>query len=63
MFNARFLQNANYMLILLQSQLEAQGHTVIEPSEFFSEASSSLLIIIKNEDIAEHICEVTDEML
>ncbi|CAG08688.1 unnamed protein product [Tetraodon nigroviridis] len=41
-------------------QLEAQGHTAVQPSEFFltEEASSTLLIILRNEDIAEHICEV-----
>lgn len=41
-------------------QLEAHGHTAVEPSEFFlvEESSSTLLIILRNEDIAEHICEV-----
>ncbi|XP_042351730.1 uncharacterized protein tasor2 isoform X2 [Plectropomus leopardus] len=41
-------------------QLEAEGHTAVQPSEFFlaEDSSSSLLIILRNEDIAEHICEV-----
>uniref|UniRef100_A0A673BWI8 Uncharacterized LOC115421242 n=1 Tax=Sphaeramia orbicularis TaxID=375764 RepID=A0A673BWI8_9TELE len=39
--------------------LEAEGHTAVHPSTFFlDEDSPSLLIIIRNEDIAEHICEV-----
>uniref|UniRef100_UPI0037E81E95 protein TASOR 2 isoform X2 n=1 Tax=Semicossyphus pulcher TaxID=241346 RepID=UPI0037E81E95 len=40
--------------------LEAEGHTAVEPSEFFlgESSPSSLLIILRNEDIAEHICEV-----
>eukprot|EP00064_Thunnus_orientalis_P017653 superscaffoldBa00003811_g17738 len=43
-----------------QAQLEAEGHTAVQPSEFFlgEDSSSSLLIILRNEDIAEHICEV-----
>uniref|UniRef100_A0A3Q1EWU0 Uncharacterized LOC110960338 n=1 Tax=Acanthochromis polyacanthus TaxID=80966 RepID=A0A3Q1EWU0_9TELE len=43
-----------------KAQLEAEGHTAVQPSEFFlgEESSSSLLIILRNEDIAEHICEV-----
>uniref|UniRef100_A0A3Q1J401 Uncharacterized protein n=1 Tax=Anabas testudineus TaxID=64144 RepID=A0A3Q1J401_ANATE len=42
-----------------KTKLEAQGHTAIESSEFFPpEDSSSLLIVLRNEDIAEHICEV-----
>ncbi|KAM7002166.1 protein TASOR 2 [Tautogolabrus adspersus] len=41
-------------------QLEAEGHTAVHTSEFFLDkgSSSSLLIILRNEDIAEHICEV-----
>ncbi|XP_059190330.1 uncharacterized protein tasor2 [Centropristis striata] len=41
-------------------QLEAEGHTAVQPSAFFldEDTSSSLLIILRNEDIAEHICEV-----
>lgn len=40
--------------------MEAEGHTAVQPSEFFlgEDSSSSLLIILRNEDIAEHICEV-----
>ncbi|XP_047189399.1 uncharacterized protein tasor2 isoform X2 [Scophthalmus maximus] len=43
-----------------KAQLEAVGHTAVQPSEFFlgEGSSSSLLIILRNEDIAEHICEV-----
>ncbi|XP_037622706.1 uncharacterized protein tasor2 isoform X3 [Sebastes umbrosus] len=43
-----------------KAHLEAEGHTAVQPSEFFlgEDSSSSLLIILRNEDIAEHICEV-----
>uniref|UniRef100_A0A3Q4BBI1 Uncharacterized protein n=1 Tax=Mola mola TaxID=94237 RepID=A0A3Q4BBI1_MOLML len=42
-----------------ETKLEAEGHTAVQPSEFFlGEDSSTLLIILRNEDIAEHICEV-----
>ncbi|XP_069019683.1 protein TASOR 2 isoform X1 [Embiotoca jacksoni] len=43
-----------------KAQLEAEGHTAIQPSEFFGgeDSSSSPIIILRNEDIAEHICEV-----
>uniref|UniRef100_A0A3P8RYM0 Uncharacterized protein n=1 Tax=Amphiprion percula TaxID=161767 RepID=A0A3P8RYM0_AMPPE len=43
-----------------ETKLEAEGHTAVQPSEFFlsEQSSSSLLIILRNEDIAEHICEV-----
>ncbi|KAM7414880.1 hypothetical protein PAMA_019612 [Pampus argenteus] len=43
-----------------KAQLEAEGHTAVQPSQFFlgEGSSSSLLIILRNEDIAEHICEV-----
>ncbi|XP_029008453.1 uncharacterized protein tasor2 isoform X2 [Betta splendens] len=42
-----------------KARMEAQGHTIMDPSEFFlGDGSSSLLIIVRNEDIAEHICEV-----
>ncbi|XP_076590197.1 uncharacterized protein tasor2 [Chaetodon auriga] len=43
-----------------KAQLEAEGHTAVQPSEFFlnEESSSSLFIILRNEDIAQHICEV-----
>ncbi|XP_075998383.1 uncharacterized protein tasor2 isoform X2 [Genypterus blacodes] len=42
------------------AQLEAEGHTAVQPSHFFDgeDTSSTLLIILRNEDIAEHICEV-----
>ncbi|KAJ4937836.1 hypothetical protein JOQ06_002466 [Pogonophryne albipinna] len=41
-------------------QLESEGHTAVQPTEFFlgEDCHSSLLIILRNEDIAEHICEV-----
>ncbi|KAM4573056.1 uncharacterized protein tasor2 isoform 2-T2 [Odontesthes bonariensis] len=43
-----------------KAHLEAEGHTAVQPSEFFlaEDSSSSLLIILRNEDIAEHIIEV-----
>uniref|UniRef100_A0A8C9ZFP0 DUF3715 domain-containing protein n=1 Tax=Sander lucioperca TaxID=283035 RepID=A0A8C9ZFP0_SANLU len=43
-----------------ETKLEAEGHTAVQPSEFFlgEDSSSSLLIILRNEDIAEHICEI-----
>ncbi|XP_028304444.1 uncharacterized protein tasor2 isoform X2 [Gouania willdenowi] len=44
-----------------KEQLEAEGHTAVAPSEFFTkDISSSLHIILRNEDIAKHICEVPD---
>ncbi|CAN9498838.1 unnamed protein product [Ophioblennius macclurei] len=40
-------------------QLQAEGHIAVDPAEFFIEDSvSSLLIILRNEDIAEHIFQV-----
>uniref|UniRef100_A0A3B3WS58 Uncharacterized protein n=1 Tax=Poecilia mexicana TaxID=48701 RepID=A0A3B3WS58_9TELE len=43
-----------------KAQLETEGHTAVQPSEFFlgEDGSSSLLIILRNEDIAEHICKI-----
>ncbi|KAF7669856.1 hypothetical protein LDENG_00128690 [Lucifuga dentata] len=40
--------------------LEAEGHNAVQPSQFFhgENSSSYLLVILRNEDIAEHICEV-----
>uniref|UniRef100_A0A3B3H2C3 Uncharacterized protein n=1 Tax=Oryzias latipes TaxID=8090 RepID=A0A3B3H2C3_ORYLA len=40
--------------------LESEGHIAVQPSQFFicEENSTSLFIILKNEDIAEHICKV-----
>ncbi|XP_028823182.1 uncharacterized protein tasor2 [Denticeps clupeoides] len=41
--------------------LELEGHTEVHPEEFDLHGSSSpstLLVILKNEDIARHICEV-----
>ncbi|XP_022526319.2 uncharacterized protein tasor2 isoform X1 [Astyanax mexicanus] len=40
--------------------LEAEGHTAVEPYEFDIDDNEQtpLIIIIRNEDIAEHICEV-----
>lgn len=55
----------NFSLISQKAHLEAEGHTAVQPSEFFldAESSSSLLIILRNEDIAEHICEVIDQLI
>lgn len=43
-----------------KGQLETEGHVAVSHSDFFLEESSSspLLIIIRNEDIAEHIFKV-----
>uniref|UniRef100_A0A3B5QP31 Protein TASOR-like n=1 Tax=Xiphophorus maculatus TaxID=8083 RepID=A0A3B5QP31_XIPMA len=43
-----------------ETKLETEGHTAVQPSEFFlgEDGSSSLLIILRNEDIAEHICKI-----
>uniref|UniRef100_A0A8C6T247 DUF3715 domain-containing protein n=1 Tax=Neogobius melanostomus TaxID=47308 RepID=A0A8C6T247_9GOBI len=40
--------------------LEAEGHIAVQPSDFFLRESNSspLLVIIRNEDIAEHIFKV-----
>ncbi|XP_077079732.1 uncharacterized protein LOC143732486 [Siphateles boraxobius] len=40
--------------------MEIEGHIQVEPEEFdlSSDGQSPLLIILRNEDIAEHICEV-----
>ncbi|XP_076860256.1 uncharacterized protein tasor2 isoform X4 [Brachyhypopomus gauderio] len=40
--------------------LEAEGHTAVEPYQFDIDGSGQtpLLILLRNEDIAEHICEV-----
>ncbi|KAM6936982.1 protein TASOR 2-like [Xenentodon cancila] len=45
-----------------KAHLEAEGHTAVQPPEFFlaEDCSSPLLIILRNEDIAEHISEVPD---
>ncbi|KAK7891898.1 hypothetical protein WMY93_023861 [Mugilogobius chulae] len=43
-----------------KAYLEAEGHIAVQPSDFFSRESSTspLLVIVRNEDIAEHIFEV-----
>ncbi|KAK3540454.1 hypothetical protein QTP70_031005 [Hemibagrus guttatus] len=43
-----------------QELLEAEGHTAVEPYEFEFDANGQtpLLIILRNEDIAEHVFEV-----
>jgi len=48
---------------IIKAHLEAEGHTAVQPSEFFlgEDSSSSLLIILRNEDIAEHIIEVMNQ--
>lgn len=54
----------NLPMISQKAQMEAEGHTAVHPSEFLlSEDSSSLLIILRNEDIAEHICEVNERLV
>lgn len=42
--------------------LEIEGHIQVEPEEFdlSNDGLSPLLIILRNEDIAEHICEVSE---
>lgn len=50
MFSFMFVQKAH---------LELEGHTAVQPSEFFlGDNGSTLIIILRNEDIVEHICEV-----
>ncbi|XP_056138578.1 uncharacterized protein tasor2 [Lampris incognitus] len=44
-----------------KTQLEAEGHTEVQPSQFFlgkDSVLSSLLIILRNQDISEHICKI-----
>ncbi|XP_041853778.1 protein TASOR 2 isoform X2 [Melanotaenia boesemani] len=43
-----------------KAHLEAAGHTAVQPAEFFigQDNSSSLFIILRNEDIEEHICKI-----
>ncbi|KAG7523401.1 hypothetical protein JOB18_045886 [Solea senegalensis] len=43
-----------------KAQMESEGHSAIQPTEFFhgENSSSSLLIILRNEDIAEYISKV-----
>ncbi|XP_076139397.1 uncharacterized protein LOC143122492 [Alosa pseudoharengus] len=44
-----------------KERLESDGHVAVEPHQFELDArgpSSPLLIIVRNEDIAEHICEI-----
>uniref|UniRef100_A0A1A8JC77 Family with sequence similarity 208, member B n=1 Tax=Nothobranchius kuhntae TaxID=321403 RepID=A0A1A8JC77_NOTKU len=40
--------------------LDAESHTAVQPCEFFSDEDNPacLLIILRNEDIAEHICKI-----
>lgn len=50
MFSFMFVQKAH---------LELEGHTAVQPSEFFlGDNGSTLIIVLRNEDIVEHICEV-----
>lgn len=53
------------LLDFQKARLEGEGHTAVQPKEFFlaEENSSSLLIILRNEDIAEHIAEVSDYLV
>lgn len=40
--------------------MELEGHTAVQPSEFFlSDDGFPLIIVLRNEDIVEHVCEVT----
>ncbi|XP_037109724.1 uncharacterized protein tasor2 isoform X2 [Syngnathus acus] len=42
-----------------KASLEAAGHTAVRPSQFFlAGESSSLLIVVRNEDISAHLSEV-----
>lgn len=41
--------------------MEVEGHTAVQPSEFFlGDDGSTLIIVLRNEDIGEHICKVID---
>lgn len=52
-------------LFCQKAHLEAEGHAAVQPSEFFvgEDSSSTLLIILRNEDIVEHMCEVIVELI
>uniref|UniRef100_A0A8C6PRZ6 Family with sequence similarity 208, member B n=1 Tax=Nothobranchius furzeri TaxID=105023 RepID=A0A8C6PRZ6_NOTFU len=43
-----------------KAYLDAESHTAVPPCEFFSDEDNPacLLIILRNEDIAEHICKI-----
>uniref|UniRef100_A0A1A8GP93 Family with sequence similarity 208, member B n=1 Tax=Nothobranchius korthausae TaxID=1143690 RepID=A0A1A8GP93_9TELE len=43
-----------------KAYLDAESHTAVQPCEFFSDEDNPacLLIILRNEDIAEHICKI-----
>ncbi|XP_027006961.2 uncharacterized protein tasor2 isoform X2 [Tachysurus fulvidraco] len=55
-----FVTSADPFFEETKDLLEAEGHTAVEPYQFESEANGQtpLLIILRNEDIAEHIFEV-----
>lgn len=72
--NALIGRNASYkcpfevavnFLFCKKAHLEAEGHTAVQPSEFFlgEDSSSALLIILRNEDIVEHMCEVIVQLI
>lgn len=49
-----------YLFLFIQKvHLELEGHTAVQPSEFFhGDDGSTRIIVLRNEDIREHICEV-----
>lgn len=56
-----FVTSGDVFFNKTRGYLEAEGHISVQPSEFFlkeSSGSSPLLVIIRNEDIAEHIFKV-----
>ncbi|XP_060738073.1 uncharacterized protein tasor2 [Tachysurus vachellii] len=55
-----FVTSADPFFEETKDLLEAEGHTAVEPYQFESDANGQtpLLIILRNEDIAEHIFEV-----
>lgn len=51
--------NQCLVLFIQKVHLELEGHTAVQPSEFFLAGDgSTLIIVLRNEDIVEHICEV-----
>lgn len=49
-----------YLFLFIQKvHLELEGHTAVQPSEFLhGDDGSPLIVVLRNEDIVEHICEV-----
>lgn len=51
--------NQYLFLFIQKAHLELEGHTAVQPSEFLlGDDGSTLIIVLRNEDIEEHICEV-----